>query len=179
MADAFLHLPVEDRREALSVAADRSGRPAHLLEKDVWVVWALATLYGSAIGEHLVFKGGTSLSKAYQVIRRFSEDVDLTFDIRAIAPDLVGEVGEALPKNRSEEKRWSSEVRRRLPRWLEGSVQPIIAEALAAEALAATIRVEGEKLFIDYQAGTAGSGYVAPSVMLEFGARSTGEPERA
>jgi hypothetical protein len=176
MADAFLRLPVEDRREALGVAADRSGRPAHLLEKDVWVVWALDTLYGSALGEHLVFKGGTSLSKAYQVIRRFSEDVDLTYDIRAIAPDLVGENGEALPKNRREEKRWSSEVRRRLPRWLEGSVQPIIAEALAAEALAATIRVEGEKLFIDYQAGTAGSGYVAPSVMLEFGARSTGEP---
>ena len=78
MADAFLHLPVADRREALSVAADQSGRPAHLLEKDVWVVWALATLYGSALGEHLVFKGGTSLSKAYGVIRRFSEDVDLT-----------------------------------------------------------------------------------------------------
>lgn len=142
----------------------------------MWVVWALATLYCSALGEHLVFKGGTSLSKAYQVIRRFSEDVDLTYDIRAIAPDLVGENGEALPKNRSEEKRWSSEVRKRLPMWVERSVQPIIAEALAAEALAATIRVEGEKLFIDYRAATAGSGYVAPSVMLEFGARSTGEP---
>jgi hypothetical protein len=176
MADPFLHLPIEDRREALSVAADRSGRPAHLLEKDVWVVWALATLHGSALGEHLVFKGGTSLSKAYQVIRRFSEDVDLTYDIRAIAPDLVGKNGEGLPKTRSEEKRWSSEVRKRLPEWVEGSVQPIIVEALAAEALAATIRVEGEKLFIDYEAATAGSGYVAPSVMLEFGARSTGEP---
>jgi predicted nucleotidyltransferase component of viral defense system len=57
MADAFLQLSVEDRREALSVAADRSGRPAHLLEKDVWVVWALATLYGSPLGENLVFKG--------------------------------------------------------------------------------------------------------------------------
>ena len=124
MADPFLHLPIEDRREALGVAADRSGRPAHLLEKDVWVVWALATLYGSALGEHLVFKGGTSLSKAYQVIRRFSEDVDLTYDIRAIAPDLVGENGEALPKTRSEEKRWSSEVRKRLPEWVEGGVQP-------------------------------------------------------
>lgn len=77
MADPFLHLPIEDRREALGVAADRSGRPAHLLEKDVWVVWALATFTGSALGEHLVFKGGTSLSKAYQVIQRFSEDVDL------------------------------------------------------------------------------------------------------
>ena len=80
MADAFLRLSAKDRRDALSVAADRAGRPAHLLEKDVWVVWALATLYGSALGEHLVFKG-TSFSKAYQVIRRFSEDVDLTYDI--------------------------------------------------------------------------------------------------
>jgi len=176
MADAFLHLPVDDRREALNVAADQSGRPPHLLEKDVWVVWALAALYGSALGEHLVFKGGTSLSKAYGVIRRFSEDVDLTYDIRAIAPDLVGANGEALPKTRSEEKRWSSEVRKRLPEWVAGTAQPVIAGVLAAEALAAAIRVEDEKLFIDYEPIAAGSGYVAPSVMLEFGARSTGEP---
>jgi hypothetical protein len=176
MADDFLKLSVEDRREALSVAADRSGRPAHLLEKDVWVVWALATLYGSPLGEHLVFKGGTSLSKAYGVIRRFSEDVDLTYDIRALAPDLVGDDGEGLPKTRSEEKRWTSEVRKRLPEWVAEAAQPIIAEALAAGPLSAAIRVDGEKLFIDYEATTAGSGYVAPSVMLEFGARSTGEP---
>lgn len=176
MADAFLHLPAEDRREALSVAADRSGRPAHLLEKDVWVVWTLATLYGSALGEHLVFKGGTSLSKAYGVIRRFSEDVDLTYDIRTIAPDLVGENDDALPKNRGEERRWSKEVRKRLPEWVSGTAQPVIAKALAADSLAAAIRVDGEKLFIDYEATTKGSGYVAPSVMLEFGARSTGEP---
>ena len=88
MADPFLHLPVEDRRDALGVAADRSGRPAHLLEKDVWVVWALSTLYESALGEHLVFKGGTSLSKAYQVIRRFSEDVDLSYDISGRLPPI-------------------------------------------------------------------------------------------
>ncbi|MCS3479362.1 hypothetical protein M2212_006208 [Bradyrhizobium elkanii] len=176
MADAFLQLPVEDRREAMSVAADRSGRPAHLLEKDAWVVWALSTLYGSSFGEHLVFKGGTSLSKAYGVIRRFSEDVDLTYDIRALAPDLVGDNGEALPKTRSEEKRWTSEVRKRLPEWAAGAVQPVIAKALVGESLSAAIRVDGEKLFIDYEATTAGSCYVAPSVMLEFGARSTGEP---
>lgn len=176
MADVFLGLSAEDRRDALGVAADRLGRPAHLLEKDVWVVWALATLYGSPLGEHLVFKGGTSLSKAYKIIQRFSEDVDLTYDIRTIAPDFAAGGGEALPKTRSEEKRWSSEVRRRLPEWVAGAVQPVILGALDAEGLAATVRVEGEKLFIDYEATTAGSGYVSPSVMLEFGARSTGEP---
>jgi hypothetical protein len=176
MADAFLDLSVEDRREALSVAADRSGRPAHLLEKDVWVVWALATLYGSALGEHLVFKGGTSLSKAYGVIRRFSEDVDLTYDIRAFAPDLVGEDGEALPKTRSEERRWSRDVRNRLPGWVSGTVLPLVVEALSAGSLAAAVRADGETLRIDYEAVTVGSGYVMPSVLLEFGARSTGEP---
>lgn len=46
------------------------------------MVWALSTLYAAPLGEHLVFKGGTSLSKAYQVIHRFSEDVDLTYDIQ-------------------------------------------------------------------------------------------------
>ena len=176
MAEAFLTLSAGDRREALAVAADQSGRPPHLLEKDVWVVWTLATLFGSDLGVHLVFKGGTSLSKAYHVIRRFSEDVDLTYDIRAIAPDLVGEDGEALPKNRSEERRWSKAVRYRLPEWVNGTVQPLLAGAIDAQSLPATLRVEGDKLFVDYEATSAGSGYVAPSVMLEFGARSTGEP---
>lgn len=71
----FLTLSRDDRREALLVAAQGSGRPLHLLEKDVWVVWALQQLFEGAHAAHLVFKGGTSLSKAYGVIRRFSEDV--------------------------------------------------------------------------------------------------------
>jgi hypothetical protein len=179
MADLFMALSAGDRREALGVAASRSGRPAHLLEKDVWVVWALATLFGSPIGEHIVFKGGTSLSKAYGVIRRFSEDVDLTHSIRALAPDLVGDAGEALPKSRSEEKRWSAEIRHRLSGSVQGVVQPILASALHAQKLSAALRVEGEKLFIDYDPTSTGSGYVAPSVTLEFGARSTGEPASA
>lgn len=176
MADTFFHLSVRDRREALNVAADRSGRPAHLLEKDAWVVWALQTLYGSDLGEHLVFKGGTSLSKAFGVIRRFSEDVDLTYDIRAIAQDLVGDATDPLPPTSSAEKRWTDIVRTRLSGWVEGTAQPIITNALATDALMATVRADSEKLFIEYEATQSGSGYVAPTVMLEFGARSTGEP---
>ena len=51
MAEAFLLLPAEDRLEALSVAADRSGRPAHLLEKDAWVVWALVLFTSAGFAE--------------------------------------------------------------------------------------------------------------------------------
>jgi predicted nucleotidyltransferase component of viral defense system len=72
------------------------------------VVWALSTLFQSELGAHLVFKGGTALSKAYKVIRRFSEDVDLTYDIRALAPDVVAGASEgidAIPTTRSQTKR--------------------------------------------------------------------------
>ncbi len=176
MAEQFLQLSRDDRRDVLAIAAEKARRPIHLLEKDAWVVWALQTLYGTALGDHLVFKGGSSLSKAYNAIRRFSEDVDLTYDIRELAHDLVGENEEALPKSRSEEKRWSSEVRKRLPAWVSETVSPLIVDAIDAQSLPATVRVEADKLFIDYEAVAGGSGYVAPSVMLEFGAWSTGEP---
>lgn len=93
----FFTLSVDERLEALVLAADASGRPPHLLEKDVWVVWALRHLFAAPYAPHLIFKGGTSLSKAYGVIQRFSEDVDLTYDIRAIASDLIDEAGTPLP----------------------------------------------------------------------------------
>jgi hypothetical protein len=124
----------------------------------------------------LVFKGGTSLSKGYGAIQRFSEDIDLTYDIRALVPDMVGDSTEALPPSRSQEKKWSREVRARLPEWVATTVVPLIEGALQRDGLSAKLRVEGEKLFIDYQPLAIGSGYVSPSVMLEFGARSTGEP---
>lgn len=176
MAEDFFRLEAADRLEVLSVAASASGRPIHLLEKDVWVVWTLRTLFGADVGQDLVFKGGTSLSKAYGAIRRFSEDIDLTCDIRKLVPDLVGEEGDALPATRSEERRWSRAVRHRLPGWIEEKVLPVIGRGLEAEGMAAALRAEADKVYIEYEPLAEGYGYVAPRVMLEFGARSTGEP---
>lgn len=176
MPDAFLALSSVDRRDALEVAASASGRPPHLLEKDVWVVWALATLFSSAVGKNLVFKGGTSLSKAYGAIRRFSEDVDLTYDIRAIAPDLVPKGVDALPSTRSQAKKWSKAIHARLVAWVVSEVLPFVGEALASTDLAGRVRAEEHKIHIEYEPLATGTGYVRPAVMLEFGARSTGEP---
>lgn len=176
MAEAFLQLSPEDRRVALAFAADASGRPAQLLEKDVWVVWALAAVFEAPFGEHLVFKGGTSLSKAYNVIQRFSEDVDLTYDIRQLVPNLVADAREALPANRAEERRWSAAVRAALPEWVKAHVGPALEARLVGDNLEAEVRVEGDRVFIDYPATGPGTDYVPPRVLLEFGARSTGEP---
>ena len=136
----------------------------------------IRTLFGAPFGGSLVFKGGTSLSKAYGVIRRFSEDVDLTYDIRDIVPDLIDNRAEPLPANRSQEKRWSGEIRRRLAEWTRETAAPHLAEALGTVEPHGTIRIDDADLFVCYAPLSDGTAYVRPEVKLEFGARSTGEP---
>jgi hypothetical protein len=111
------------------------------------VVWALEHLFGGPHAPHLVFKGGTSLSKAYGVIRRFSEDVDLTYDIRAIAPDLIGNADAPLPATKSQEKKWSKAIRERLADLVSRTLAPQLAAALADRALPAKVHVEDALLF--------------------------------
>ncbi len=176
MPDAFFSLSRRDQADALGVAADRSGRPVHLLEKDAWVVWALETLFAAPFGNHLVFKGGTSLSKAYDVIARFSEDVDLTYDIRAIAPDLAEPGSEAIPANPSQEQKWTKAIRARLDDWIRTTVVPLLESGLRQLTSGATVGVDGATVTVTYEPLASGTGYVRPVVLLEFGARSTGEP---
>jgi hypothetical protein len=178
LSESWFALSRADQAEALEVAAGRTGRPAHLLEKDIWVVWALSAIYGSPLAEKLTFKGGTSLSKVYKIIDRFSEDIDLTYDIRELVPDLL-QGGNPIPVSASQEKKITSAVRARLPEWIAGSVKPVLEDSLVSSRAQAEFRVDGkdsEKLIIDYRAVKTGTGYAAASIQLEFGARATGEP---
>lgn len=180
MAEYFFDLDRDDQREALEYAREQTGRPAHLLEKDVWVVWILRALFESSLSADLTFKGGTSLSKVYKVIDRFSEDIDLTYDIRKLIPDLIGQSG-GLPVSRSQANKWTQAVRHRLPDWIKATVQPVIEAGLARERLGAKIESSGkdsDKLLVRYAALTQGTGYVAPVVTLEFGGHATGEPHQ-
>lgn len=70
----------DDRRDLFLATANRLGTPLQNVEKDFWVCWVLDLLFnGHAFNEpRLLFKGGTSLSKAYGLISRFSEDIDIT-----------------------------------------------------------------------------------------------------
>lgn len=179
MGERYVDMALVDRREVLDFAASASGRPAYLLEKDVWVVWSLETLFGGPLGAHLVFKGGTSLSKAYGVIRRFSEDVDLTYDIRALAPELVRGHPGALPPNRSQEKKWTKLVREALGRWTHDTAAPALARALHVVEPDGEVTIEDGGLFIRYVALKGGAGYGRSEVKLDFGGRSTGEPSAA
>lgn len=175
----FLALDLRERRDALLAAADRSGKSPQVLEKDVWVVWALRTLFDSPHGCALAFKGGTSLSKAYQLIDRFSEDVDLTYDIRRLIP-LPPNEAEVHPQSNSQADKLTKEVRKKLPEFVKGQILPVLKEVIATEGLPvqASFDAKGSNvdIYLEYESALERAEYIEPRVKLEFGARSTGEP---
>jgi predicted nucleotidyltransferase component of viral defense system len=77
--DDFARRSARDRRTFIQEASARRDISPVIIEKDLWVCWTLRRLNKAAdVAGHLTFKGGTSLSKAYGIISRFSEDIDLT-----------------------------------------------------------------------------------------------------
>lgn len=88
MAESYLELPESDQKDILQAAAAELGRQAAVLEKDIWVCWTLQTLFSMPDAHPMAFKGGTSLSKVYGAIDRFSEDVDITLDYRHFEADF-------------------------------------------------------------------------------------------
>ena len=178
MADVqYERLSAAERRDALEVAERQCGQKTYLLDKDTWVVAILRVLFEAPFGPYLVFKGGTSLSKVWRAIRRFSEDIDITYDIRGFAPDLVaGGDDEALPPTRSQERRWTRAIRPRLAEWVREVARPLVAEELERTGFSARVRAQAERLYVAYEPLFVPLGPMRPEVQVDFGARSTGEP---
>ena len=83
----WLKLSKTRRIEILEQVNNRLGLPIQAIEKDWWVTMVLKAVFSSKFAEHFVFKGGTSLSKAYHLIDRFSEDIDLAIDRKFLGFD--------------------------------------------------------------------------------------------
>src|SRR6202022_1936148 len=93
--DRFAQLPAAERAIVFREAATRLKLgTATIVEKDFWVCWTLQRVFSNPALPGPLFKGGTSLSKAYKIIERFSEDVDIVLDRHAL-----GFIGEQDPTN--------------------------------------------------------------------------------
>ncbi len=90
--DRLTQLTADAREELFVAAAAERGLHPAIIEKDFWVCWVLRQLFLSpSLKEHLVFKGGTSLSKVDGMIERFSEDIDLVLDWELLGYGSDGE----------------------------------------------------------------------------------------
>lgn len=183
--DEFARLQARDRKPYFEqVAADLGFTPL-IVEKDFWVCWTLKRLFAlSDIGPNLVFKGGTSLSKGYQAIKRFSEDIDLSLD-RA----FLG-FGGAEDPERQTSKSAQKKARKRLIERARETIREELVPALRASldhqlgpsgwTLSLDDEEDGTILFAYPDAvgtsGVAGHDYFRSLVKIEVGGRGDQEP---
>ena len=135
MAEQFLSLDARERADILRTLAARCGRSTVILEKDIWVCWVLQALFSMPDPHPMAFKGGTSLSKVYRIIDRFSEDVDVTLDYRAFNDGFDPFADGA---SRNQIRLFSERLKTRVASYIRDVVAPALDGA--AERLAANVR---------------------------------------
>jgi hypothetical protein len=165
-----------ERAEVFAETADRKGLPEAIIEKDFWVCWVLKQLFSiEALSGRLLFKGGTSLSKIFHAINRFSEDIDLAVDYAAL-----GFTGEKDPRREKISKTRRENILAAMMAECQRYIGGEFLDALRTrceEILGASgpwhLNVSGQDpnvVQFRYPGASAKSlAYVAPQVVLELG----------
>ena len=174
MSEQFLNFSREKKRAILEGAESSVGIKPYFLEKDIWICWVLKELF--ALPKKMAFKGGTSLSKCFSLIDRFSEDVDVTIDYREFMPDLdlLNESKNALKNKREKLK---NEVNDYIITTVIPMFEKTFAEQFSNEKLNYKFEA-GERLYIYYPSvfERNADDYVKDNVLIEFGGTNKTEP---
>ena len=174
----YFSLSITQQRTILEQTAVKQGLPKQAIEKDLWVTAVIQMLFSLPCADNLVFKGGTSLSKVWRLISRFSEDIDLAID-RAVF-ELEGD----LTKKQVKRLRKASSL------FVRDTLYQQLAEAVGQTPLKDLCKIEPEpdgegdttypeprSIFISYQSVFDEKlGYIPPIIKIEAGARSLLEP---
>jgi len=130
--DSILRLTPRQRAELYQAASQKLGFGEVIIEKDFWVCWTLRQLFTlPGIGEHLIFKGGTSLSKVWRAIARFSEDIDVS-----LSRDWLGFTGTRDPEKAASGKKQRERIEDLAAACAE-KIKSEVLPALRARAVAA------------------------------------------
>lgn len=168
----WIELADKEKIEILDKVALTTGLPVESIEKDWWVTMTLQALFSCECADHIVFKGGTSLSKAWNLIERFSEDIDIAIDRRFFGFD-----GELKRKQISNLRRAScSYIKDKLQSELNQKLQEngisgyslFVPETEDTTKDPQTIEIKYNTLF--------NTNYIQNKVVIEIGSRSLIEP---
>lgn len=175
----FLELSDSQRKSVYESVAIKVGLPAQVIEKDFWVTAILQTVFTLPVAKQLVFKGGTSLSKGWKLIERFSEDIDIAVD-----PIILGVPEGDLTKKQIKKLRKTSSL------FVLEQLTPMICEEVQREGLHSFITVDAQpngegdntnpeprQIYLHYKSVfDKALTYLRPDVVLEVSARSLIEP---
>lgn len=177
-------LSPDERQQLFTETSARRGLPAALIEKDFWVCWVLLQLFTiPELQGHVVFKGGTSLSKVFHAIQRFSEDIDLIIDY-----EMLGFVGAQHPiraSTRNKRTQLLQEMITSCNTYIEGKFHELLATRFAAVLQPGTWDLRARRTpdgsavleFLYPQSAAERVPYVQPIVLLEPGTNAEWVPK--
>lgn len=181
--DDFFALDAEQQRGFFEQASGILGLNPASIEKDFWVCWVLRELFAlPELGQNLTFKGGTSLSKGWQLIKRFSEDIDIVIErnsLRVEPPDAVDLSGKE--RNRRLEKLQAacqSHIRDVLAPTFERRLNERLPDHVAWSLSLDPDDKDLQTLLFAYPSVSDTGAYVLPRVKIELGARSDTDPSQ-
>lgn len=175
----WLSLTDDQRRISLAQAETNSGIIAKALEKDWWVTLTLKALFQTPFADGLVFKGGTSLSKCWKLINRFSEDIDISLSPTLFNMEYRDEPGSGY-LNRLKRNGCaftSNNLMNALQEQFSAIGVPEGAIMIRAGEVLPTMRdKDPQELYIAYQSLYEPNPYLPDEVKIEAGARAKIEP---
>lgn len=158
-------LPIKQREELFQETAFMLSTTASIVEKDFWVVWVLDKLFNDAkLSKILMFKGGTSLSKVFNVIGRFSEDIDLILDWREVTKDNPKEA----KQSKNQQVKFNEHVNENAKIYIK---EQLLAQVQALLSPLCVCKIDEENPFninIAYPA-TFKNNYLRNEILLEIG----------
>jgi hypothetical protein len=162
--DRVARLPAAERSALFSETAAGRGTTPAVIEKDFWVTWVLDGLFRNPeLARLLMFKGGTSLSKVYRLIERFSEDIDLILDWRVLSGEdpLAARSG-------SSQDRLNEAINEQARGYIGGALLDRVSMALGGMCRCAIDSTDPHVINVRYPAAFS-DGYLRPEVRLEIG----------
>lgn len=162
--DKVARLPESDRNELFRETANAMHTTPAIAEKDFWVVWVLSRLFADGtLARLLKFKGGTSLSKVFNVIGRFSEDIDLILDWRVVAQD-----DPHAERSKTQQGKFNEVTNEQAVIYIRETLLPKMAACLEGLCVCKIDEENPHNIAIRYPSAFRDT-YLRPEILLEIG----------
>jgi len=163
--DKIANLPEGRRKELFTETAREMDIIPAIIEKDFWVVWTLDKIFADErLNKILMFKGGTSLSKVFDLIGRFSEDIDLILDWR----EVTKEDPEEERSSKNKQVKFNEQVNEEAKTYISDVILPVISTLLSPFCECLIEEKDAFNINITYPT-SFNDPYLKPKILLEIG----------
>lgn len=170
--DKILEWSAEKRKELFELTASELGMHVAVAEKDFWGCWILGKLFEAKdLHEKILFKGGTSLSKVFRIIDRFSEDIDLVLDWSDFIPEDAD-----IARSKTKQNKFNQETNEAAQNYLKNTLLPMLKTLMGDYCQPSIDESKPLNINVRYTASFEVH-YVNPEILLETGPLAAWEPQ--